>query len=197
MKSFDELFNLDISSKVKKNKQNDGLDYLSWLDCFLLLKEFGMMPEYGVDGIQELPVSGQIIVKVWVKIGDDVKYITYTDARSRDFEFIKQRAFVKCVAIGWGLGLKLWEKPVDAAMVEDGNLKDDIIKMCGNLIGPKFTDSDSLMEYIFGLPVGQKISEIKGKDKSIQFGKFLEIGSTEDKKSILQSLEALNGDDVF
>lgn len=196
MKSFDELFNLDISSKVKKNKQNDGLDYLPWLDCFLLLKELGMMPEYGVDEIQEL-LSGQIVVKVWVRIGDDVKYITYTDARSRDFEFIKQRAFVKCVAIGWGLGLKLWEKPVDAAMVEDGNLKDDIIKMCGNLIGPKFTDSDLLMEYIFGLPVGQKISEIKGKDKSIQFGKFLEIGSTEDKKSILSSLEALNGDDIF
>lgn len=197
MKSFDELFNLDISSKTKKNKQNDGLDYLSWLDCFLILKEFGMTPEYGVEKIKELPVSGQIIVKVWVKIGDDVKYITYTDARSRDFEFIKQRAFVKCVAINWGLGLKLWEKPIDAAMVEDGNLKDDIIKMCGNLIGPKFTDSDSLMEHIFGLPVGQKISEIKGKDKSIQFGKFLEIGSTEDKKSILQSLEALNGDDIF
>lgn len=197
MKSFDELFNLDISSKIKKNKQNDGLDYLSWLDCFLILKEFGMTPEYGVEKIKELPVSGQIIVKVWVKIGDDVKYITYTDARSRDFEFIKQRAFVKCVAINWGLGLKLWEKPIDAAMVEDGNLKDDIIKMCGNLIGPKFTDSDSLMEHIFGLPVGQKISEIKGKDKSIQFGKFLEIGSTEDKKSILQSLEALNGDDIF
>lgn len=196
MKSFDELFNLDISSKTKKNKQNDGLDYLSWLDCFLILKEFGMTPEYGVEKIKELPVSGQIIVKVWVKIGDDVKYITYTDARSRDFEFIKQRAFVKCVAINWGLGLKLWEKPVDAAM-EEGNLKDDIIKMCGNLIGPKFTDSDSLMEHIFGLPVGQKISEIKGKDKSIQFGKFLEIGSTEDKKSILQSLEALNGDDIF
>jgi hypothetical protein len=105
MLKFDELYDLDISAKVKKHK---GLDYLNWLDCFLLLKSFGMTPEYDVESVQELPISGQIVVKVWVVIDAIKKRITYTDSRSRDFEFIKQRAFVKCVALGWGLGLKLW-----------------------------------------------------------------------------------------
>lgn len=105
-KKFEELYNLDISSKVKKN---DGLDYFNWLDCILTLRELGMTPVYGVSDIKELN-SGQIIVTVWVIINDEKYTITYTDARSRDFEFIKQRAFVKCVAIHWGLGLKLWER---------------------------------------------------------------------------------------
>lgn len=106
LKNFEELYHLDISSKVKKN---DGLDYFNWLDCILTLRELGMTPVYGVSDIKELN-SGQIIVTVWVIINDEKYTITYTDARSRDFEFIKQRAFVKCVAIHWGLGLKLWER---------------------------------------------------------------------------------------
>jgi len=122
MKTFDELYNLDITDKVKKNK--DGLDYLNWLDLYLTLRSLGMNPIYGVSKVKEMKVSGQIIVTVWVKIGDYRCEITYTDARSRDFEFIKQRAFVKCVAIHLGLGLKLWEKTeADPSPVDDVSVK--------------------------------------------------------------------------
>ena len=187
MKSFEELYNLDISSKVKKNK---GLDYLNWLDCFMILKENEMQPVYDVESVKELS-SGQVIVWVWVQIGSIKRSITYTDARSRDFEFIKQRAFVKCVAINWGLGLKLWEGENDPAVDDDG-LKEEIVKAIGVLIGPNFEDNEAAMNFVFALPgIGEKISAMKGKDRSLQFGKFIESGSVEDRRALLAKLQEL------
>lgn len=194
MKTFDELYNLDISAKVRKN---NGLDYLNWLDCFMMLRELEMCPAYGVSSIKELKISGQIIVTVWVQIGEIRHEITYTDARSRDFEFIKQRAFVKCVAINWGLGLSLWDNPSDPAVDEKGIIE-EITKVVGQLIGPKFIDNDAMMEYVMDIPViGQKISEMKGKDNTIKFGKFIESGSIEDRNSLLSTLKSLLIDDPF
>lgn len=188
MKSFDELYNLDISSKVKKNK---GLDYLNWLDLFLLMKELGMNPQYGVSKVKELRVSGQIIVTVWVEINGTRYEITYTDARSRDFEVVKQRAFVKCVATETGLGLKLWEGENDPAVDDDG-LKEEIVKAIGVLIGPNFEDNEAAMNFVFALPgIGEKISAMKGKDRSLQFGKFIESGSVEDRRALLAKLQEL------
>lgn len=192
-KTFEHLYDLDISSKVKKN---NGLDYLNWLDCLLLLRSLDMAPSYDVSDIKELS-SGQIIVKVWVEINNDRRWITYTDSRSRDFEFIKQRAFVKCVAINWGLGLGLWDSPSDPAVDEKGIIG-EITKVCGQLIGPKFIDNDALMEYVLFLPgIGQKISEMKGKDNAIKFGKFIESGSIEDRSSLLMALRSLLIDEPF
>ena len=194
MKTFNEFYNLDISAKVRRNKDGDNSEHISWLDCYLMLREFTDVsepnPTYGVKSFVELPVSGQIIITVWVKFNGIVHEITYTDARSRDFEFIKQRAFVKCVAIGWGLGLKLWDKPADAAM-DDKGLKEEIVKVCGNLIGPKFEDNEALMNHIFGLPIGQKISAIKAKDRNISFGKFIESAPIEDRQELLKILKSL------
>ncbi len=122
--TFEELYNLDITGRVKKN--NDGLDYLNWLDCLMLLRKHfeKSYVKYDAISVQELPVSGNIVVVVYVQIGDRKESIMYTDARSRDFEFIKQRAFVKCVAINWGLGLKLWEKAdADPSPVGDVSVK--------------------------------------------------------------------------
>lgn len=194
MKTFDELYNLDISARVRRNKDGDNSEHISWLDCLLMLREHTELsepwPTYGVTSFTELPVSGQIIVTVWVKVFGEKHEITYTDARSRDFEFIKQRAFVKCVAIGTGLGLKLWDKPMDAAM-DDKGLKEEIVKVCGNLIGPKFEDNEALMNHIFGLPIGQKISAIKAKDRNISFGKFIESAPIEDRQELLRILKSL------
>ena len=174
MKSFDELYNMDITDKVKKNK--DGLDYLNWLDCFMILRSLGMNPIYGVSKVKEMKVSGQIIVTVWVKIGDYKCEITYTDARSRDFEFIKQRAFVKCVAIHFGLGLKLWEKSDADPAGDDTWMNDKITLLFGNLV-PKFGDANGVHD------------KLGTTDKLLS--KVLRSGTTEEKKIILTKLEAL------
>lgn len=174
MKTFQELYDLDITDKVKKNK--DGLDYLNWLDCFMLLRSLDMNPVYGVSKIKEMKVSGQIIVTVWVKIGEDRHSITYTDARSRDFEFIKQRAFVKCVAINWGLGLKLWEKSEADPAGDDTWMNDRITLLFGNLV-PKFGDANGVHD------------KLGTTDKMLS--KVLKSGTTEEKKVILAKLEAL------
>ena len=173
MKTFQELYDLDITDKVKKNK--DGLDYLNWLDCLLLMKKECNIFKYIVENIRELS-NGQIVVDVTV-IADNVRCgITYTDARSRDFEFIKQRAFVKCVAINWGLGLKLWEKSDADPAGDDTWMNDKITLLFGNLV-PKFGDANGVHD------------KLGTTDKLLS--KVLKSGTTEEKKIILAKLEAL------
>ncbi len=197
MKTFEELYNLDISDKVKKHK---GFDYLNWLDLLLLLRSMDMAPTYDVQDIKELS-TGQIIVKVFVNIGSEFRYITYTDARSRDFEFIKQRAFVKCVAVNWGLGLKLWESE-DAASDND-DTSERINKMAGILIGPKFKGHDDFLNYVFSIndgsggTIGDKIGIMPGRDRSLKFGNFLNTGDIKDRRLVLKYLESLSNEDVF
>ena len=176
MKSFEELYNLDITSNVKKNK--DGLDYLNWLECLMLLRKHFEKSyiKYDATSVQELPVSGNIVVVVYVQIGDRKESIMYTDARSRDFEFIKQRAFVKCVAINWGLGLKLWEKADADPAGDDTWMNDKITLLFGNLV-PKFGDANGVHD------------KLGTTDKMLS--KVLKSGTTEEKKIILAKLEAL------
>lgn len=176
MLKFDELYDLDISAKVKKHK---GLDYLNWLDCLLLLRGLGMTPEYSVLNVRELPISGQIIVDVWVKIGDKEAGITYTDCRSRDFEFIKQRAFVKCVATNWGLGLKLWAAAEggDATPIPEGESP-----------VPAITMSFDNKRQELGLSTADELHAKMGTSKAF-LGKLLAEGSREDQLAFLQKIE--------
>lgn len=200
IKSFEELYKLEVPTK-----KFNGFDYLNWLDCLLLLRENGAATvAYDEDRTESVtyPSEGRtyISVKAWVEIDSVRRTITYPvasgeipicNATCLDIEFAKQRAFVKCVAINWGLGLKLWEKGVDVA-ADDSGLKEEVVKICGALIGPKFTSHEDLMEFIFNIDgVGEKISEMKGKDNSLKFGRFLETGTTEDKRKVLSKLEAL------
>jgi len=123
LKNFDEMYRLDISDLTKKV---DGFDYLSWLDCEMSLRAAGAEHiSYDCKKVIWTPGGKYALVKVWVKI-DGIKHsITHPVANgdtaienptSSQIAFAIQRAFVKCVAIFWGLGLSLW-KGVDTDVV--------------------------------------------------------------------------------
>lgn len=140
LKPFDELYQLDVSQKIKKkptfkynkatkNFEETGktLDYLSWVDVLVLLHENGAESvRYGNIVNQEghsLFLCGGALpeVHVFVEI-DQTRYeMTYpvidgsTDIKMEkivqsDIHNASQRAFVKCVAVNTGLGLSLWQK---------------------------------------------------------------------------------------
>lgn len=109
-------------------KTGQELDYLSWPDCLLLLYRNGAeRVRYGnsvsKDGHSLFLTPGGRLpeVRVWVDVDGDRQELTYPVIDgSRDIPMEKiaqsdvhnatQRAFVKCVAVNWGLGLSLWQK---------------------------------------------------------------------------------------
>ena len=130
LKSFNELFKLDLSKEVvqrpvKKNS-NITLDYLEWANCIKLLYEHGAEKvRYGmVYNEQGYPCfynqNGESpFVRVWIEI-DDERYeedypvingiYVVANPNQLDINKAKQRGFVKAVAINTGLGLNLWIK---------------------------------------------------------------------------------------
>lgn len=137
---FKELLEFDISKYVSKkpifkydkiqNKFVESgayLDYISWVDCLILLYENGAEHvEYGnmrnAEGHSLFTYGGGLPeVRVFVEIDgkryeatypliDGSKDIGMDKATQSDVHNASQRAFVKCVAINTGLGLKLWQK---------------------------------------------------------------------------------------
>lgn len=139
LKPFKELYKADIKSEVKKkptfskaadgklqrNPESKWLDYLEWATILTLLYEngaesvtFGCLknsqgyPAFYYDGKNPF-------VSIWVNIDEKHYEIDYPvidgnkveDAPNQmTLHKAQQRAFVKCVAINTGLGLKLWQK---------------------------------------------------------------------------------------
>lgn len=144
IKSFRELSHMDISEHVSKkpvfkkdkatgtyNKVGE-LDYLNWADCLDLLHENGAeRVTFGnVRSKDDHPVfllaGGIPFVRVYVEVDGDRRELDYPvidgsanigmDKMTQgDVHNASQRAFVKAVAINWGLGLSLWQKEERAA----------------------------------------------------------------------------------
>lgn len=139
IKTFNELRNIDLSHAVskkpvfKKNKKTGelepagNLDYLNWADCLGLLYANGAeRVEFGnARSAEDHPVfllDGTLpFIRVFVSVDGDRRELDYPVIDgSKDISMDKmvqsdvhnatQRAFVKCVAINWGLGLSLWCK---------------------------------------------------------------------------------------
>lgn len=130
LKTFKELFNLDLSDEVAKRpvKKNSNmtLDYLEWANCIKLLHENGAESvTYGmVYNNEGYPCfynqNGESpFVRVWIEI-DGKRYeedypvvngiYVVSNPNQLDINKAKQRGFVKAVAINTGLGLSLWIK---------------------------------------------------------------------------------------
>ena len=140
IKSFAELYRLDLGNRVSKKpvfkydkaqgksvKTGQELDYISWPDCLVLLYENGAEKvQYGnvinANGHSLFLSNGALPeVRVFVEIDGDRRELTYPvidgtkdipmdKIVQSDVHNATQRAFVKCVAVNWGLGLSLWQK---------------------------------------------------------------------------------------
>ena len=133
MKTFKEMYELDLSSYTKKMGKT-GLEYLEWATVITLLYQ------NGAEKVQFLPVDNpdgypaffdtngnNPFVKVRVVVDKAMYEGTYPvikGMRNVDspnqlaIHVAHQRAFVKTVAINTGLGLKLWQKE-EMQMMED------------------------------------------------------------------------------
>lgn len=140
IRNFNELYKLDLKPWISKKpvfkydqaqrktvKTNQELDYISWPDCLVLLHENGAGKVlYGnitnAEGHSLFLSCGALPeVRVFVEIDGDRRELTYPVIDgTKDISMDKivqsdvhnatQRAFVKCVAVNWGLGLSLWQK---------------------------------------------------------------------------------------
>lgn len=140
IKGFKELYALELGNRVSKKpvfkydksqgktvKTGQELDYISWPDCLVLLYENGAEKvQYGnitnAEGHSLFLVNGALPeVRVFVDIDgerrelsypviDGTKDISMEKIVQSDVHNATQRAFVKCVAVNWGLGLSLWQK---------------------------------------------------------------------------------------
>lgn len=140
IKSFSDLYRLDLGNRVSKKpvfkydkaqgksvKTGQELDYISWPDCLVLLYENGAERVlYGnitnSEGHSLFLSNGALPeVRVFVEIDGDRRELTYPvidgtkdipmdKIVQSDVHNATQRAFVKCVAVNWGLGLSLWQK---------------------------------------------------------------------------------------
>ena len=149
LKDFKPLSELDISQYVSQRAANKErtkmLDYISWADMLILLHEQGAEQVrygnlYNTQGHSVFlsPVNNAPEVHVFVEI-DGARYelsypviqgvqdITMESLTQNKIHKATQRAFVKCVSINTGLGIKLWQKEE-----REGNQPEDV-SMYGSL----------------------------------------------------------------
>ena len=150
LKSWKEMFDLDISQYVKKR---DGADYLPWSTCLMLLYENGaekvsFRPLANENGSSLFFTEHEFTdknggvnrcyeVRVEVVIDGSSFWISYPVMNGiypvRDKTMnqnavhkAQMRAFVKCVAINTGLGFKLWMDDSDLDTDSDDLTKHSI-----------------------------------------------------------------------
>ena len=150
LKSWKEMFDLDISQYVKKR---DGADYLPWSSCLMLLYENGaesviITPQTTENGSSLFMCDREFTdkngginrcyeVRVCVEIDHNPYWISYpvmngiNPVRDKGMNQnavhkAQMRAFVKCVAINTGLGFKLWMDDSDLDTDNDDLTKHSI-----------------------------------------------------------------------
>jgi len=150
IKTFNEMMALNLAGHIskkpsfKRDKRTGELvkvgelEYLNWADCLALLHENGaekvLFGNDRTDAGELLFMNNGILpfLRVFVEIDGDRRTLDYPlidgskdisleKAVQSDLHNATQRAFVKCVAINWGLGLSLWQKEDS----DDQKAKDD------------------------------------------------------------------------
>ena len=190
LKPFNELVKVEVKitkkptfkyNKVTKEyekQEGKDIDTLSWVDCLKTLYEQGAEKvefEHVVNdngGLLFIDENNCIHIKVYVEIDkvrreilypviDGSKDITLEKITQSDIYNAKQRAFVKCVAVNWGLGINLWTKdndPEDIAKVDD---RPNVYEYFRNLVNSASKQLGSVPEMLKHL---QGMSEKKVKE---------------------------------
>jgi hypothetical protein len=150
IKNFNELRKVDVTPYIK---QRDGADYLPWATVVDLLHEHGaervfFSPVYNEDG-SSLFMSSQTFtdksgnvnrcyeVKIAVEVDDDKFIYSYPllnginpvkdNTLNQNVVFkAMARAFVKAIAIRYGLGFSLWSREEVDAQDEDDVYKHNL-----------------------------------------------------------------------
>ena len=137
LKSWKEMFDLDISQYVKKR---DGAEYLPWSACLKLLYENGaekvvIIPQTtdagsglfmsdhtftdkngGVNRCYEVMVEVRIDAERYIisyPVMNGINPVRDKGMNQNAVHKAQMRAFVKCVAINTGLGFRLWMDDTD------------------------------------------------------------------------------------
>lgn len=170
IKNFNELSKIEVPitkkpifkwDKAKQKTVKDGeLDTLSWADCISTLYQQGAekvtfenIPNE--DGkLLYLDENGAATIRVYVDIDGDRREIFYPvidgtkdinlkELKQSDIYNAKQRAFVKCVAVNWGLGINLWKREIDPDLVQKDEkqsyseqfraIVNEAVKKCGGV----------------------------------------------------------------
>jgi hypothetical protein len=193
IKDFNELRSID---KLPTKKLGD-YPYLPWLDCLFLLRDNGADDvQYDCAEILWAESFGkkQALVKVYVEIDGKRRSITHpvalgefsTDEPTcRQIEWAIQRAFVKCVAINWGLGIDLWPSDVDAAPAPSDNK-----------IGMRITMAFDAKRQELGLSSADDLHEKLGTDKKF-LDNLISKGSKEDQLAFIEKLGAVAKEELF
>lgn len=190
LKNFIELSQVDVkitkkpTFKYNKAKQEyeevkgKEIDTLSWVDCLKALYENGaekvefehVLNENG--GLLFKDENNALHIKIYVDIDgkrneilypliDGSKDISLAKVTQSDIYNAKQRAFVKCVAVNWGLGINIWTKDNDPDSMCKAEEIPSVYEYFRNLVNSASKQLGSVPEMLKHL---QGITEKKIKD---------------------------------
>ncbi len=175
IKNFSELSKVEIPITKKpifrkdkvtdKSVQVGEIDTISWVDCLRYLYANGaekVMYENIVNektgGLLFHDENGCMHICVYVDIDGDRREIFYplidgtkvvpaNKVTQSDIYNAKQRAFVKCVALNWGLGVDVWKKS-DAEEQAEKKEPDKLSKVFRDLVNAKAKSFGSVVKMI-------------------------------------------------
>ena len=194
IKKFSELIKVEVPitkkptfkwDKAKQKTVQDGeVDTLTWVDCLTCLYENGaekVIFENVPNEKGELLYKDEnnaISIKVFVDIDGDRREIVYPlidgnkdveleKLKQSDIYNAKQRAFVKCVAVNWGLGLSLWKKvDLDKTEKEEEKSLAEQFRALVNTAVKKLGSIPEMLKHLNGVSE-KKIKELIEEAKTI------------------------------
>lgn len=194
IKKFSELIKVEVPitkkptfkwDKAKQKTVQDGeVDTLTWVDCLTCLYENGaekVIFENVPNEKGELLYKDEnnaISIKVFVDIDGDRREIVYPlidgnkdveleKLKQSDIYNAKQRAFVKCVAVNWGLGLSLWKKAdLDKTEKEEEKSLAEQFRALVNTAVKKLGSIPEMLKHLNGVSE-KKIKELIEEAKTI------------------------------
>ena len=191
LKNFIELSNADVkitqkpTFKWNKAKQDfeevvgKSIDTISWVDCLKALYENGAekvefehVPNAN-GGLLYKDENNAIHIKIYVDIDgvrkeilypviDGSKNISLAKLTQSDIYNAKQRAFVKCVAVNWGLGINVWandNNPEDISKAEEIPSVYDYFRNLVNSASKELGSVPEMLKHLQGV-TEKKIKEL-------------------------------------